>query len=74
MLGLVRHVVAVQGELVAEPGGRPAGPGRAQLPCRGQQLADLAAAQYPGELADLAGGVQVAETVEEHLDVGPSQH
>ena len=53
VLRFVGHVVAVEGELVAEPGGRAAGPGRAQLPRRGQQLADLAAAQHPGELADL---------------------
>jgi hypothetical protein len=73
VLGFVRHVITVQSELIAEPRGRAAGPGRAQLPRRGQQLADLAAAQHPGQLADLAAGIQVAEAIEEQLDVGAAQ-
>ena len=74
VLGFFGHVIAVQGELIAQPGRRAAGPGRAQLPRRDQELADLAAGQYPGERADLAGGVQVAEAAKEHLDVLASQH
>ena len=73
VLGFFRGVVAVHGELVAQPGGRAAGPGRAGLPCRGQQLADLTAGQHPGERADRPGRVQPAEPAEERLDVSASQ-
>ena len=73
VLGFVWRVVAVDGELVAQPFRGSAGPGRAELPGGGEQLADLAAGQHAGELADLPGGVQVAEPGEERLDVGASQ-
>jgi len=73
VLGFLGYVVAVQGELVAQPGGRAAGPGRAELPCCDEQLADLAAGQHPGDRADRSGRVQVAEPAEERLDVPASQ-
>src|SRR5260221_14230945 len=71
--GLGRDVVAVQSELIAQPGGRAAGPGRSQLPQAGQQLADLTAGQQPGEGADHAGGFQVGQPGDEHFDVA-SRH
>ena len=73
-VGFGGDVVAVDRELVAEPGGRPARRGCTQLPQRGYGLADLAAGQQPGQRADRAGGLQVGQSVEEHLDVGAAQH
>ena len=72
-LGLGGDVAEPEGEVTGQPGGRLAGPGQAQGADPGQRSAGAAADDVAVVAADRPGRLEVAEPVEEALDVGPAE-
>jgi len=72
-LGLGRHVVTVQREVLTQTRRRCARPSQAQRSGAGRHSADLAAGPDAGITADLPIGFQIGQSVQEGFHVGAAQ-
>ena len=73
VLRVGRDVTAFDGEVPGQPGRRLAGAGQAQGADPGQHRPHVPADHVAAVTADLAGGLQVGDPVEEVLQVAASQ-
>ena len=71
--GFGGHVRLSDGEVLAETGRDPAGPGQAHGADAGEHDADLTAGPDPGIAADLPTRFQVGQPVQERLHVSAAQ-